>query len=434
MKFSRGFLRYARNTGFLLFEKVVRSVVNVVIWAMVVRYLGPEQFGILSYVLSFVFLFNILSDLGLDSIIVRELIKDKTLENKILGTTFFIKLVGAFLAAFLILGIVSFRHSDTMMIQMMFLLSLRMIFQSLNGIDYYFQSHVLSKYTVYSQLLGLVATTALCLIFIYLKKSLIYFSAVILIESIVIGLGLIFFYQHTRQNMMPWKVDWVILKRLFADSWPLILSGIAVSIYMRIDQIMIKDMIGRAAVGYYSAAVRVSEVFYFIPILLTSSLFPAIVNARLNDNILYRNRLKALLSLLMYLGVGISFMMAIFAPWVIKMLYGDQFLPSVSVLSIHIWSNVFVFLGVARTRWMINENLQIFSAPYLLLAAAVNVLLNLYWIPRYGINGAAAATVAAQFIAAVFSNLLSRKTQPMFFLQMSSINFVSLLKNRISHP
>lgn len=432
MKFSKGFLRYARNTGFLLFEKIIRSIVNVVVWAMVVRYLGPEQFGILSYVLSFVFLFNILSDLGLDSIIVRELIKDKALENKILGTTFFIKLAGAFLAAFLILGIVSFRHSDTMMIQMMFLLSLRMIFQSLNGIDYYFQSHVLSKYTVYSQLLGLVSTTALCLIFICLKKSLIYFSAVILIESIVIGLGLIFFYQHTRQNMMRWKVDRVILKKLFADSWPLILSGIAVSIYMRIDQIMIKDMIGRAAVGYYSAAVRVSEVFYFVPILLTSSLFPAIVNARLNDSVLYQNRLKALFSLLMYLGVGISMVIGILAPWIIKTLYGDQFLPSVSVLSIHIWANVFVFLGVARTRWMINENLQIFSAPYLLLAAAVNILLNLYLIPRYGINGAAVATVAAQCIAAVFSNLLNFKTRKIFSIQLQSLNCFNIIRNRLT--
>ncbi len=356
--FSEGFFRYAQNTGFLFLEKMIRTFVTLVIWAYVIRYLGPEQFGVFSYALSFVFLFNILSDLNLDAIAVKELISDNR-KNSLLGSIFFLKAMGAVLAIFLIALITFFEHFDAESRTVIFIMSLRMVFQSFGGIDYYFQSRVLSKLTVYSQILGLITTTVLCLLFVYLQKPLIYFAYVIVTEAAVIALGLVMALKKMKENISFWRIDFQIVRGLLQKAWPLVLSGVAISIYMRVDQILLKNMLGVAAVGYYSAAVRVSEVFYFIPIILMTSLFPAIVNAKLSNEDLYRDRIQVLLSVLAILALIVSAVISFSAPLLVKILFGESYMPAAPVLSLYVWANLFVFWGVVRTRLLINENLQI---------------------------------------------------------------------------
>lgn len=428
---KKGFRRYAENTGYLLCEKIIRAVVNLTVWAYVIRYLGPEQFGILSYTISFVFLFNVLSNLGLETVAVKEFIFSKR-HSELLGSIFFIKSLGGFLGIATIVLATLLQDLDAITKAGMIILSLRFIFQSFDNIDYYFQARVLSKYTVYAQFLGLMVTSCLCVLFVVLRKPLIYFVYVVLGETAMIALGLVFFYEKKlREKISSWRVDFSIVHRLLKSVWPLILSGVAISVSMRFDHVLLKNMLGAEAVGYYSAAVRVSEAFYFIPLILTSSLFPAIVNAKIKDNSLYQNRLEALFSFLALIAVLAAVFLTIFSPLIIRLLYGNSYAPSTAILMIHGWANVFVFLGVARTRWLINENLQIYLAPYLMIAAVINVVLNFTLIPVWGIKGAALATVSSQFIAAMLSNLFSSKTRPIFLLQLSSFNFLKALKKPI---
>lgn len=428
---KEGFKRYVGNTGYLLCEKIIRAVVNLTVWAYVIKYLGPEQFGILSYAISFVFLFNVLSELSLEPIAVKEFILSKR-HSELLGSIFFVKSLGGFLGIILIVLATSFQHLDAVTRASIIILSLRFVFQSFDNVDYYFQARVLSKYTVYAQILGLMVTSCLCVLFIVLRKPLIYFIYVVVAEAAVIASGMIFLYENKlRKRISSWRVDFSIVRRLFKSAWPLILSGVAISVSMRFDHILLKNMLGAEAVGYYSAAVRVSEIFYFIPLILTSSLFPAIVNAKIKDNTLYQNRLEALFSFLALIAVLAAVFLTIFSPLIVRLLYGSSYAPSAAILMIHGWANVFVFLGVARTRWLINENLQIYLAPYFISAAVINVILNFALIPVLGIKGAALATVFSQFVAAMLSSLFSSKTRPVFLLQLSSFNFLKALKKPI---
>lgn len=428
---KEGFKRYAKNTGYLLCERIIRAVVNLTVWAYVIKYLGPEQFGILSYAISFVFLFNIFSDLSLEAITVKEFVLSGK-DRELLGSIFFIKSLGGFLGIAAIVLTTLLQDLDAITKVSVIILSFRFIFQSFDNIDYYFQARVLSKYTVYAQIFSLTVTSCLCVLFVILRKPLIYFVYVVIIEAAIVALGLIFFYEKKlEERISSWCVDFSIICRLFKSAWPLILSGVAISISMRLDQVLLKNMLGAEAVGYYSAAVRVSEAFYFIPLVLTGSFFPAIVKAKIKNDALYQNRLEVLFSLLAFIAVSVAVSLAIFSPFIIRILYGNTYAPSAAVLTIYGWANVFVFMGVARARWLINENLQIYSALYLAAAAAISIVLNLILIPVWGIVGAALATVFSQFVAAILSNLFSPKTRPIFFLQLSSFNFFKALKKQI---
>jgi len=431
MKFTAGFKKYAINTGFLFFERIVWAIVALTVWAFVIRYLGPQQFGLFSYALSFVFLFKILSDLGLDSIVVRGLVKNPEQKEVILGSAFLLKFIGAAFAIVIIIaltGILSIEYYTRILIRVM---SISLVFRAFNNIDFYFQSRVLSKYMVYSKLLALMAISILCLTFIQFKKPLVYFAYVIAIETAVISMGLIIFYKIMRQNVFSWRFSLVAIRNLLKDSWPIILSGLAISIYMRIDQIMIKQMLGAGPTGYYSAAVRVSEVFYFVPIALAGSLFPAIVNAKQKSDQIYYSRLHALFALFLWMALIIALFFSTLAFPLTKMLFGQKYLQSASVLSIHAWAGVFVFLGVARGKWAINENLQIYMMWYTIIGAVLNIVLNSALIPTMGIKGAAIATVISQFWAAVLSNLASSRTRSMFGLQIKAFNFIRALKTSV---
>ena len=215
------------------------------------------------------------------------------------------------------------------------------------------------------------------------------------------------------------------------DSWPLVLSGIIVSIYMKIDQVMIKEMMNTASVGQYSAAVRLSEAWYFIPSVISTSLFPAIINAKKLNEELYYNRLQNLYDLMVVLSVSIALPMTFLSDWVVNLLYGNEFYLSGSVLSIHIWAGVFVFLGVSREGWVLGENLQRYTILYLGLGMIFNVILNIILIPYNGIYGAAMATLISQAVSVLFAPVLFKKTRISFFMMIKSLTFVSLI-NRIA--
>lgn len=424
-----GFKKYAKNTGYLFLEKIARILVAIFVWALMARFLGVEKFGIFNFALSFVFLFGIISDLGLDHVVIRELVKGVYEQRKIIGTAFVMKLCGAVLAILIVVIVTGFLSMDVYTRSMIYILSLRLIFESFNVIDFYFQSQVLSKYTVYSQIIGLSVTTVLCLSFIHFKLPLIYFVCAVIIETAVTSGGLNIFYGMKHQKVSFWQFDSKICRKLFGDAWPMIVSGLAVAIYMRIDQIMVKEILGSSSVGYYAAAARASEAFYFVPAIVTASIFPAIVNAKQNDPLQYQNRVQLLFSILFWSALIMAVVGSLAAKPLIRVLYGEAFLPAAATLSIHIWASIFVFFGEARHKWAISENLQIFTMYYLILAALLNVGLNLLLIPRLGIQGAAIATVAAQFVANVLSNLLHEKTRPIFWVQMRSVNLIQALKN-----
>lgn len=260
MQFSPGSKRYFTNTSWLFFERISRMVITLLVGIYVARYLGPSNYGLLSYAQSFVVLFSAIATLGLDSIIVRDLVRNEKKRDELLGATFALKIIGSILLLGVLAVAVRFTTNDSFTNLPIFIIALATIFQSFNAIDFYFQSKVLSKYVVYARTVSMISSAIIKLLLIYLRMELIYFAAVMVVESVILAVGLIAMYIKQKLNIFNWKIKFDLAKRLLKDSWPLILSGVAISIYMRIDQVMIKQMINPGAVGNYAVAVRLSEV------------------------------------------------------------------------------------------------------------------------------------------------------------------------------
>ena len=419
---TAGLKRYFANTSWLMGHRVLSMVVALFVGVYVARYLGPERFGLLSYAGSFVGLFMALATLGLDDIMVRELVKTPKRRDELVGTAFCLKAGGAILMWIGIAAAVPFTHNDTQTNILIAIIALAAIFQAFNVIDLNYQAEVKSKYVVYAQLVSLVVSSITKLIFIWIAAPLVWFACVFLLDAVVRAVGLTAMYLKNSGNVWHWKWQWQAAKALLRDSWPLILSGMVISIYMKIDQVMIKEMLGAEQVGHYAAAVRLSEAWYFVPMTLTSSVFPAIINAKKQSEELYYQRLQKLYDLMVWLAVAIALPTTFLAPWVIRVLYGEAFLPAAGVLSIHIWAGVFVFLGVAVGKWFLSENLQFIAMICATIGAMINVLLNFILGEKYGIVGYAYATLISYVFVNYIILLCHKKMMTQFILTTNSLN------------
>jgi O-antigen/teichoic acid export membrane protein len=407
----QGFTRYFRNTSWMMGERVMRMVVGLFVGIWVARYLGPEQFGLLNYAQSFVFLFTAIATLGLDGIVVRELLRNKADRDVLLGTSFTLKLAGSLIILLVLIISTSLVNDDNFTKLLVIVIASATLFQSFNVIDFYFQSEVSSKYVAIANTVSLGLSSIIKVVLIIKQAPLVAFAAMSVFDALVLSAGLIIFYQRCRSlKVFNWTFDFTVAKNLLLDSWPLVLSGAAVAIYMKIDQIMIKQILSSQDVGYYAAATKLTEVWLFITVILTKSLFPALVNAKKQSEQIYLSRLKKMYQILIFIALLISIMVSFSAKELVLFTFGIEFIPSVSILSIYIWSIIFVYMNNASWSWYVIENIQKLALIRVCLGAVINVVLNIYLIDSYGLTGAAVATLISYSIASYFGNILSRKT------------------------
>ncbi|MFC2165099.1 flippase [Acidobacteriota bacterium] len=427
--FSPGFKRYFLSTGWLLSERVFRSLLNVTVGVYVARYLGASDFGLLSYARSFVYLFSAFAALGLHNIVIRDLVQEKGKRDEILGTTLILRLFGSFLALCLIAFAVNFTNNDRFTNLLIFIIATRFFFRSFEVIDLYFRSEVTSKFSAYALIISGIAGAVLKLLFIFLGKGLIYFASMAMVENLIFAVALVVFYRRQKLKLWDWKPKFEMGKRLLKDSWPIMMTGLAVTLYMRIDQVMVKNLLGTVAVGNYAVAVTLAEVWYFMPMIITSSLFPAIVNARKVSEDLFFSRLQKLYDLMVWFALGIALFYTLFADQIVQLLFGSQYQASSGILKIYIWSGIAVFLGNAWSKWLLMENKQkfIFFSHTIILIA--NILLNFLLIKRIGITGAAWATLISYSLGQVIALLLyERKTNVRMALQI--LNPIKYFKHK----
>lgn len=422
-----GFRHYFTNTSWLLAEKILRLTVGLFISIWIARYLGPEKFGLLSFAESFVAIFTAIMTLGLNAIVVRELVTGQLQQDTVLGTSFVLRAFGAVCMLVCIVAIVNTADYDALTRQIVIILGLAASFKFYEVVDFYFQAKVLAKYSAASKACALLLTTAVKIYLIYVQASLIWFAYVFLVESFLLLAFYMYFYTKTGNSFLTMRFRWDVGKKLLADSWPLIFSGIVISIYMKIDQIMIQEYLGSWQVGQYAAGVRLCDAWLFITVIITNSLFPAIVNAKAQSDELFHDRMIALYKFLILIAVSISIITFLLSEHLIMWTFGDQYKNSVAVLQIYIWSIIFVFMNNASWKWYIAENLQRIAMVRLSLGAVANVVLNMIFIPKYGIEGAAYATLISYVLATYIGNALHPKTFINFKMQTYSLlTFYSL--------
>jgi polysaccharide transporter, PST family len=418
----QGLRRIVVNTGWLFVDRILRMGVGLVVGVWVARYLGVEQFGLLSYVTAFVALFSTLATLGLPSLMIRTITQEPERRAEILGTTFWLQLAGGILTLLLAIGTMFvLRHEDYRMLSLVAILASAAIFQAFDTIDLWFQSQVQSKYTVVAKNTAFLILAIVKVGLIQREAPLVAFAVATLAEAVIGAIGLIICYKFQGNSLLAWRWSLPLAKQLLRESWPLILSGFTIMIYMKVDQIMLGQMIGEQAVGIYSAATRISEVWYFIPSAIAASVAPGIYAAKqAADQSLYYRRIEQSLQVLSLIAIVIAVPMTFASGHIVTALFGPEYAAAGPILAIHIWAAWFVFTGVGTSSWFIAEGLIHLSFRRTLMGAIINIILNFGLIPAYGGVGAAIATVISQAFASFLSNASHPQSRKIFWIQLRS--------------
>ena len=430
---QQAFQKYFKNTGMLMMARVGSMVIKMVINTFVLSsYLGPTQNGILNYPMTIVVFSMAIAALGLDGFVTRELINHPERKSTLLGTAFWMRLFAGFATLPLVYvayqALTHFKHLNTPFIYVL-IVAFTAVIQAFNIIESYFQAKVQAKYVMYVQVAGNLLSAGVKLCLVLLHMPLIWFVYALLLDALIIAVGYVIVYRNTHNTITQWKYKAPVAAYLFKKSWPLAFSAILVSIYMKIDQAMITSYLGEAQLGIYSTVVSLSESFYFLPVAVVTSVFPAIVYARKTDIDRYYKRLQNMYDLMVIISLSVAIFMTFASSFIYKIAFHNhpEFWPGAPVLAVHVWAGIFVFLGSASGQYLIAEGYFKLSMLRTGVGALVNIVLNIFFIPAYGIIGAAYATLVAYAVATFFI-LLIPKTRGQGVQMLKSLFLISLFQ------
>jgi O-antigen/teichoic acid export membrane protein len=395
---SPGLRKILSNIGWLFAERILSLVIAFVVGIYLIRYLGAENFGRLSYGTSFISISGAISNMGLNGITVRDIVREEKAAPEILGTAFVLKLIASLMTIILV-GFANWTFNNQLDNRsIIMILSIGLVFTAFDTIEFWFESQVLSGTLAIFRSVQLILSSFVRLALITLHLPLMSFVVLIVVEQIIKMIGMIWLYSVRQKSIFQWKFNGSRGIKMLQDSWPLMLSAVMVMIYMKIDQVMLGNMVGDQQVGKYAAAARFSEIWYFVPIVICSSLFPTILRARQRSTEEYYTRLQQLYDGMAWISLAIAVPMTFVAVPLMVTLLGQEYDESGRILAWHIWSGPFVFLGMARYQWLMAENFTRFSFFTALVGAISNISLNLLLIPQYQGVGAAIATTLSYAI------------------------------------
>lgn len=413
------------NSIWLISDRLIRMGLGLLVGVWVARYLGPEGYGQLSFAGSYVMIFSALALFGLESIVVRDLVRHPEAERAILGTTCLIRAVAGLLSYLLaIIVLLVLRPDDRLALVLVALLGSSLLVQAFEVTDLWFQSWVLSRYTVICRSAAFVVSSGLKVLLVITGASLAAIAAATAVEALFAGFLLVLVHsRYSEVGIFSWRWESSWFRRLLTGSVPMVLSGVVLMVYLRIDQVMLGALTTQAEVGLYAAAVRISEVWYFVPTAIVSSVFPGLVALRSTDPAQFELKLQQLYNLLAFLGYAVALPVTFIAPWLVQLLFGSAYQAAAPLLAVLIWAGLFANLSVVRNAHFIALDWGKALLWATSLGAAANVLLNLVLIPRYGALGAAIATCLSYWAAAHGACYSHRRLWPIAAMILRALVF-----------
>jgi O-antigen/teichoic acid export membrane protein len=435
---QEAFEKYFKNTGWLMLARVGSLAIKFLVNTFALSsYLGTRQFGILNYPTALVAFFLAIAALGLDGFVTRELLSNPNKKDTLLGTSFWMRFIAGFSVIPLIyIAYAVANHLKPLETPFYYVLivAFTTVIQSVNIIDSFFQAKVQAKRIMYINVVGNVISAIIKLLFILLKLPLIWFVYSLVFDAALIAVGYIITYQNSGNSIYKWKFDSSVATYLVKYSWPLAFSAILGTIYMKIDQVMIPIYLKTSELGIYSTVANLSESWYFIPVAIVTSVFPAIMHARKTDIVRYKKRLQNMYDLMVVISMSIAIFMTFASKFIYHIAYArhPEFWTGAPVLAVHVWAGIFVFLGSASGQYLIAEGYTKMAMLRTGAGAIVNIVLNIFWLPKYGILGAAYATLAAYGIATFFIVLIP-KTREQGLMMLRSLFLISLFQKIFKH-
>jgi polysaccharide transporter, PST family len=415
------------NAGWLVSDRIIRLVLNFIAGILIARALGPEDFGMLSYGQALIFLFTPIATVGLPEIIVRELSRRTGSEQagekqEIISSALAVRLISALftIALMAAMALVVKNDSPTAMIIIIFY-SFSIAPQSLDIIESALQSEGMFKLVSVARSINSVVFAIIRIASVFLHADVIWF--VILYGSEILVFGVFYLVIARRVGMLPsFKiVRYARMRELVISSLPLMLRLIAIAIYMRIDQVMVEALLGTEQLGVYSVAVRVSELWYFVPTAIMAAAFPRLTRSYEDGMEAYDAELRYWMRMMMMIALPAALMLSLMSNLVVDILFGDAYSEAGPVLSVQAWSGVFVAIGVATSPWFINTGQLRFGLYQAGIGAIASIALNLLLIPRFGMLGASLSMVISYAISAVLCNAMFHETRSVFRMQIKAM-------------
>jgi len=412
MKLEPGLLARLRqepafvNFSWLTADKFIRLGLGVLVGMWVARHLGPRGFGIISYGMAVASLLTVIPSLGLDAIVRRRLVQSPTARGRLLGTTFVLRLlVGVFTYAALLAG-AHLLEPDPHARFALAMAGLWLIQQPMLTIDLWHQSQLLSKRTVIAHNLSFTLCSGVRVLLILSDAHLGWFIWVLGLETSLTAALLAATYLRGSNRFAEWRWDGALARGLLRESWPLALATAATMVYVRIDHVMLRSMVGPAETGVYAAATRVMEILHSLPLMLAASMSPGLVQSLSRGPEEYQFQMRRFFNLAAVSAWGAALVCALAAPWAIPLLFGPAFAPAGVILTVLAFSLPLIAMGIARQEYLINAGRQRFQLATTILGASLNVALNAWAIPRWGGLGAAVVTVISHLAADLLTSLV----------------------------
>lgn len=393
--------KVATNATWIIACRVVQALLQFVVGMLTARYLGPSNYGTINYAASLVAFVVPIMHLGINNILVQELVDYPEEEGKILGTSLVLCLASSFAC---IIGVTAFaavaNPNEPITIVICFLYSITLLFQALGLLRYWYQAKLIAKYHSIISLFAYIAVSAYRIVLLALQKDVYWFAISNSIDYFFISAGIHFLYYKRGGAHLQFSKN--VGKRLLRKSKHYIVSGLMVTIFAQTDKIMLKLMLDETATGLYSAAVTCAGITTFVFTAIIDSFRPVIFESLKKSKSEFELNMKRLYSIIIYVSLSQSVLMCICADTMIKLLYGSQYLASISALQIIVWYTTFSYLGSVRNIWILANNKQKYLWMINLSGALANVVLNMVFIPRIGLNGAALASLITQ----IFTNII----------------------------
>ena len=401
---------FLKNTIWNIGGKVMQMVISLVVGMLTARYLGPSNYGIIGYTASYVTLFSAICQLGFNSVAVKEILDHPEKQGEILGSTIFFRVLSSLLSSIGVALLVYFLdEGDPLIVKVAFLQSLSLVFQSFEMIHFWYQSRMETEVSVKVQTFAYLVMAGYKIAILAFGKDVIWFACSTAIEAAVVAVALMWSYRRSKGQKMI--ASFSCGTEMLKYSYHFILSGMMVTIYSHMDKIMLEQMLNETAVGYYTAATKVAQMWSFVLTALINSARPLIITARKQSQNLYIKQNKRLYAAILWIGIAVAAVMTVGGKWFILLMYGKEYLPATSSLQISAWYTMFAMLGTARGIWIVCEDKAKYVKYYLGIGAVLNIILNYLLIPAFGPGGAAAATLITQIFTAVLAPALFKETR-----------------------
>lgn len=395
--------KLAQNAGWLIGAKVYQLVINLAVSMLMARYLGPSNYGLVNYAASFTTLFTALCTLGIDSILVNELLTNRSNNGRQLGSAIGLRLCSSSLSVATILGLAwALNPQEPITIQVVLLYSISLIFQSFDSINCWFQANLESKVTAAVGAAGYTISAIYKAFLLISQKDVRWFAAAHAVEYAFVAMLFLVSYRRSRNRIQPLRFDRKTGTDLLSRSYHFIISGMMIALYGQMDRVMLKSMIGESAVGYYSCASTISSFWAFVLVAIIDAAKPVILANYSEHKRAFEVGLIRLYGVIIYLSALAALGLSLLSRPLILVMFGAAYLPARGTLCILSCGTAFAYLGVARSIWMVPNEKQKYAKYIAACGATGNLILNLLLIPRLGITGAAIATVATQ----IFNNFV----------------------------